>query len=367
MAKSKVTSEDFGALFAEADEELAFERETQESRNSGVTQASLRRDPGVTEESSRRHSGVTDESPMSHLGVTQASLDPPEFVDISDHSKSRRHSGVTDASPEVSSRRHSGVTEKKIQASRIEILGKVEKALVIFVCEECRKIASLETNFIPNEELETLLTLNPHGLRSLIYRVRKKGFFEVTSKQLQHTGLRKFTVPQHIYDQFSAHVSLRRHSGVIQAYPQASPEASLLPSSSSSLKEQSSKNTTTTEDLPDVWKQINVTPLQDLGQPFGETHIKQLYKSGKMNPAQVQESIHRVAYAVKHRTQPFKRGPIAMLMGILKDGREFDPPVGYTGPATPAQEEASTPESRREAEEAMRNFYKNNQIPRGQA
>ena len=103
------------------------------------------------------------------------------------------------------------------------------------------------------------------------------------------------------------------------------------PSSSSSIKERRDPKTTTTtkSELPDEWQEIDCAPLREQSEGFGEDHIERLWKLGTTNPAQVQENIKRIAFAIKHKTQKFTKSPIAMLMGLAKAGKNFDPPKDY--------------------------------------
>ena len=135
-------------------------------------------------------------------------------------------------------------------------------------------------------------------------------------------------------------------------------------SSSSSIKERRDPKTTTTtkSELPDDWKKIDCAPLREQAEGFGEDHLRRLLKLGTTNPDQIQENINRISYAVKNKTQTFKKTPIAMLMGLCSEGKYFDPPKGYglinqpdkVKSADKAKEPQSIPQEETAAAEAKR-------------
>ena len=137
---------------------------------------------------------------------------------------------------------------------------------------------------------------------------------------------------------------------------------------SSSLKEERDPKTTTTRkpELPDDWKEIDCAPLREQAEGFGEDHLRRLLKLGTTTPIQVQENIKRIAFSVKHKTQTFKKTPIAMLMGLCSEGKYFDAPKGYypivqseQAASTKSEEEPESTQEEKAAAEEAKTMIKN--------
>lgn len=84
----------------------------------------------------------------------------------------------------------------------------------------------------------------------------------------------------------------------------------------------SSNINTITTDLEDPWKQIDCTPLSDIGLNY--SHIKQLSHVSSLTPELVQESIHHFAYGLEHnpKAKEYAR-PINVFMGVLRKGNTW--------------------------------------------
>ena len=118
----------------------------------------------------------------------------------------------------------------------------------------------------------------------------------------------------------------------------------------------------TPDELPDEWMKVDFKPINSLGERMGKQHLDTLFKSGKTSPEKVQESVNRIAFAVRNKTQVIKKTPTAMLMGLLPKGKEFDPPKGYYKAVVKSKfddetndigsEESSTEDDKKKAEEA---------------
>ena len=210
-----------------------------------------------------------------------------------------------------------------------------EKTLVLYACEECRKVGSLETNYISNEEITSKITIDSNGLRNLIHRVKQKGYFTVKTKSLGKTAIRKFTVPQYIYKQIPLKALDRRESNASQTLdiressvsqtlgtPLGTPLDS-YPSTSSDLY----TSTTTTSpnpdkkctELPQDWKDLDYTCLSSIG--FKECHLLQIFESGKSSPEMVQESIYELAHDLKAGSHGM-RSPLLVILKQLRSKGE---------------------------------------------
>lgn len=234
--------------------------------------------------------------------------------------------------------RELGVRKNENSALDVGLLVGKEKNLVLLACEECRKIGSLETNYISTDELKVRVSIDSNGLRNLIHRVKEKGFFEVEAKQLGRNGLRKFKIPQSVYQQFLNSPLDSRESGVSSAVVQPLGTAlETAPCSSSSLKDLN--NTTTTEDT--FWLNIpdNLKGQIQIGQ------MRAMVKAGTIDLETLQDSIWGFAHDLeKNLVRSKNNNPLAILIGSLKNG-------GYISQQFHTQKQAELREVQSRAED----------------
>lgn len=226
--------------------------------------------------------------------------------------------------------RESGVRKNENSALDVGLLVGKEKSLVFLACEECRKIGSLETNYISTDELKVRISIDSNGLRNLIHRVKDKGFFEVEAKQLGRNGLRKFKIPQSIYQQFLSSPLDSRETGVSSAVVQPLGTAlETAPCSSSSLNSLSLKENTTTTEEP-FWLDV---PEKLKGQ-ISLTQMRAMVKAGTIDLETLQDSIWGFAHDLeKNLVRSKNNNPLAVLIGSLKNG-------GYISQQFHAQKQA---------------------------
>ena len=146
-------------------------------------------------------------------------------------SLSSKDLGVSSPLGQTLGRRELGVRQNQISALDPETLVGDERALVLYVADQCRQVGSLETNWQNSEDLKNLLKLDSNELRNLIFRIKTKGYFTVESRQAGRVGLRRFKLTQTMYQTASALV--RREAGVSSPLGQALGQALVLPPSSS--------------------------------------------------------------------------------------------------------------------------------------
>lgn len=302
-------------------------------------------------------SSALDKIPESKGAVSQAldsretAIKSPEEKPLDSHTiavssaldkKKPKPLGVRQAFATALDVRESGVRKNEKSALDVNLLVGKEKTLVFLACEECRKIGSLETNYISTDDLKIKIAIDSNGLRNLIHRVKGKGFFEIEAKQLGRNGLRKFKIPQTIYQQFLSSPLDSRETGVSSAVGQAlGTPLDEAPCSSSSLKEVLKETTTTEEpfwiDVPDQLK--------------GQVQINQLrgfVKSGVIDQETLQNSLLGFAHDLeKNLVRSKNNNPIALFIGSLKNG-------GYVSHQFMSQQQAELKKIQERVEESKR-------------
>jgi hypothetical protein len=281
---------------------------------------------GGTNATQTVHEGGTNATQTVHEGGTRKSV--------------TRHKRYTEGDTDRDTNGTRTVHERDTKLSFSKLLG-IKRDVVKFVFNQCKFNGNLEgTEYLSYEHLSEATGHKKSSMKTTVSRLREDGYLIRVDRVDGRGGLIRLKLDDPLYKSmiFSETSNSSRENNATQTvhkrYTIRDTEGDTTISSSSSLKEERDPKTTTTakSELPDDWKEINCAPLRDLREPFGENHLRRLLKIGKTNPIQVQENIKRVAYAIKHKTQTFKKSPIAMLMGLLSEGIDFDAPKGYQSP-----------------------------------
>ena len=216
--------------------------------------------------------------------------------------------------------REFGVRKNDNSALDIALLVGKEKNLVFIACDECKKIGSLETNYISTDELKIKLSTDSNGLRNLIHRTKGKGFIDVESKQLGRNGLRKFKIPQSIYQQFLNSPLDSRESGVSQPVGQALGTALNEPPVVVVSNSLTSKTTNT--ELPD--SPCFLIP-ENLTGLVSRRQLSEFVTLGKISESELQLSLDAFAYDLKNKLVSSKlANPIAILIGAIKNNGSYN-------------------------------------------
>lgn len=258
-----------------------------------------------------------------------------------------RHKRDTEGDTDRDTNATRTVHERDTELSFSRLLG-IKRDVVKFVFNQCKFNGNLEgTEYLSYEHLSEAIGYKKSSMKTTVFRLREEGYLIRVDRVDGRGGLIRLKLNDSLYKTmlFSESSNLKREDNATRTRHERDTirdtEGDTTLSSSSSIQEQSSKKTTTTKtELPDEWKLIDCSPLRELAEGFGESHLIRLFKTGKTTPEKVQESIKRIAFAVKYKTQTFKKTPIAMLMGLLADGNEFDPPKGYYSMILPREPEA---------------------------
>lgn len=274
-------------------EALAVEYRTQESKLGSPEAFRIGNDDTAISNPAipRKKTGVS--SPLARQKTGVSSLLARQKTGVSSH-RIPSNAGTPSALDTPLGRRKLGVRLGVSSPLDIEELVGDERALVIYVANECRKNASLETGWINSEELVSLYSVDANELRNLIFRVKKKGFFEVESRQHGRVGLRKFFLDKSLYQQALALVSQKPgvSSPLGQALGTALDEAPISIISSSSEFKRENTNTGQFE-LSDE----DLASLKKIG--FQEGHraqIEEICTRGTLAKPQIEDSLVDYAF-----------------------------------------------------------------------
>jgi len=211
-----------------------------------------------------------------------------------------------------------------------------ERALLNFLFYKCKLIGALETHIITTEELKNVLKIKAEHLRNLIYRMSNKNVIEVSKVKNGKAGWRKFKFSKEIFQHLSLEHSVSNALALCEqsistalVKPLAEPLAILSSSGSNN-----SLNTTNHYENKEyeAWKGIDIEPLCHVG--FTLTHVLQIASQNKLTPEITQNSIYAFAFDLQKndKLKNIKGDPINYFMGILRNGKPYNPPSNYESP-----------------------------------
>ena len=204
----------------------------------------------------------------------------------------------------------------------------VQRNLILFVFNQCKKTLSKTTEPLTIEYLSEQLNCPKKTVKTSSYRLEKRGLLHRVEYRDGRRGWTRYELPIEVYnDVMQTETSFKVTSNWLQSdFKVASELTSELTSKPSSSS--SNINTTTTE-LSDEWQKIDISLLESIGLTFG--HLTQLQRSGIESVEIIQDSINHFAYDLihNHKIKEIKTTPIGYFMGIMKRAGIYTAPDNY--------------------------------------
>ena len=204
----------------------------------------------------------------------------------------------------------------------------VQRNLILFVFNQCKKTLSKTTEPLTIEYLSEQLNCPKKTVKTSSYRLEKRGLLHRVEYRDGRRGWTRYELPIEVYnDVMQTETSFKVTSNWLQTdFKVASELTSELTSKPSSSS--SDINTTTTE-LSNEWKKIDISLLESIGLNF--SHLTQLQRSEITSTEIVQDSINHFAYDLIHnnKSKEIKTTPIGYFMGIMKRAGLYTAPENY--------------------------------------
>jgi biotin operon repressor len=200
-----------------------------------------------------------------------------------------------------------------------ELVG-LQRNILIFIYQECQRTRSKTTESLTLEYIAESLETTPGSVRTSIQRLEAKGSLIKTAYKNGRGGWSKYELPNDIHQDIvmretSNKVATKSKQSSNKVAAQLATEPATTPLSSSSYI-----NKTTTTELPEEWREIDITPLEHIG--FSFEHVRQLLKCSK--PEIVRMSINHFAYDLEHKEHvKANKAPLNLLMGVLIKGNTW--------------------------------------------
>ena len=231
------------------------------------------------------------------------------------------------------------------------LVGK-ERALLLFIIEDCQNNGDLKTAPLTLERISEALGCSSNRVKNVLYRLTEKSFIHRTEAKTGRGGWTRFGVSKELFQKVL--LSETGSKALANGYQTGSKEVAKRvaqrvagPSSSSGLIDLDQNLKTTTgepvlfEDsrvnLSPEWTAVDFSPLAEIG--FTQTHLIQLAKQVKLSTAEVQASIEFFAFDLRRngKAKLLHGSPLNFFMGILRKGIPYAPPENFETEADEAR------------------------------
>ncbi|MDP1575124.1 MAG: hypothetical protein Q8L78_09380 [Coxiellaceae bacterium] len=243
------------------------------------------------------------------------------------------------------------------QIAHISTIIGVQRMILLFVFEECKKARSYITEPLSIFHIAANLEIASGSVKTSISRLCEKNFLKINRFKNGRGGWSVYEIPDSTYKellqmetQHKLHTNYTQSEHKLHTKLNTQPNTSSL-SSSSILNTNKTTITATDEKdfLPEEWLKIDTSPLEHIY--FSKTQLRQLVD--KNIPDVVQESINYFSHEILQEPEKYTK-PLNVLMGVLRQGNAWAAPKGYEAPKDKAQREYF---ERKKAENEKRNQF----------
>jgi hypothetical protein len=208
------------------------------------------------------------------------------------------------------------------QTTHISTLIGVQRHILLFIFEECKKARSHVTEPLSIQHIASGLEIALGSIKTSISRLCEKQFLKINGYKNGRGGWSVYEIPEIVYKellqmetQHKLHTNYTQSTHKVHTKPNT--QLNTNPSCSSSFKDL--KTTTTGQD--DKWN-FDITPYAQFG--FTKTQIKQLAKSSVISASDVQQSLIEFSYDMDNNAlPPIKTTKINFLMGLMWKGQSY--------------------------------------------
>lgn len=217
---------------------------------------------------------------------------------------------------------------KSVASTSFSSLVGLQRAIMIFMYNECKMARSKTTESLTLEHISMALKTSKGCIKTTIQRLESKGFIERVIFKNGRGGWSKYSIKDLLFQELLQHESSNKATANWQQIDNKQVAQPITqPTTSSSVVSSSYINTTTT--LPNDFKQIDCSPLSEIG--FDESHIIQIHREYIQKPEIslsadiIQNSINALAFDLKYNNaiNDFKRPPAVVLTYLLKKGQPY--------------------------------------------
>lgn len=224
---------------------------------------------------------------------------------------------------------------EQYSTTRLNELGGKQRKLLFYIYTLCKTNGTKITPPLCRETICENTVIKKGTIKTALNRLIKKHFLLIDKSKTGRSGWIIFRIPDPIYQElFNNDVSLALNQTVLKQISNSTQTE--LKQDSERYSERysnapivSSNINTTTTYIPESLRQIDYSPLSEIG--FDEAHIIQIYREHTKSPELalstdiIQNSIYALAFDLKHNNaaENFKCSPAVVLTAMLKKGQPY--------------------------------------------
>jgi len=217
---------------------------------------------------------------------------------------------------------------KPITNWSFSVLTGIQRKIMIFIFNECKKSLSKITKPLTLEYMSHHINTDKMSIKTSAYRLEMKSFLLRVEYKAGRGGWTKYELPKDVFHDI---LQNETDNKLITNWQQTDNKPITQPVTQpvTTLSSSSSNINTTTTELLDEWQKIDISSLESIGLTFG--HLTQLQKSGIENIEIIQDSINHFAYDLIHnsKAKEIKTTAIGYFMGIMKRAGLYTAPDNY--------------------------------------
>ena len=214
--------------------------------------------------------------------------------------------GVETVSKGTFKQGRNGVEPTPFQHRFNTIVGK-ERKFLFFIINECQNNGSLSTPPLTSEMIKKAMNYSLDGLKTVIYRLTKKGILQRGEKKTGRTGWVSYKVNKEIFNE--AIRAKETFNGVETVLESPLKQGLNGPNSSSIIN-----------------LELNTTTIQipeDIKTLISAKEVCEILNKGVLSEEDLQRSLEQFAYDFKNNLVKSKTGPVNLLFGLLRGGKPY--------------------------------------------
>jgi hypothetical protein len=264
-----------------------------------------------------KHKVNTNRTHKLDTNPTQTNHESSKTVYNFSETKHKVNTKVNTAKTQTKHKVHTNLT----QTTQISKLSNLQRSLLLFIFEECKKARSHTTEPLTISFISSETNIVAGSIKTSLVRLCSHGFLSVNDFKNGRGGWTAYEIPDAVYkDLLQLESRHKLHTNITQTkhkpntQPHTQPDTTSPSSSSFNII-----NTTTS--LPEEWL-FDITPYSAFG--FTQTQLKQLAHLGVITPLQVEESLIQFKYDLDNGALPkIKTSSLNFFMGLLRGGNSY--------------------------------------------
>lgn len=188
------------------------------------------------------------------------------------------------------------------------IVGK-EREFLFFLVQECQNNGSLTTPPLTSEKLKKVLNYSTDGLKTVIYRLSKKGIIERAEKKIGRTGWVSYRISKSLFDDVVREKDTLNGVESVSKHPFKQGQTALYSSIIDPLKEELRTNTIK---IPESLKTV-----------ISKKEIEDLLSKKLITEEDLAQSVEHFAYDFSNNLVKAKSNPISLFFGLSRSGKVY--------------------------------------------